>query len=154
MTLFYFNAEHAIREHDFIIENSGGSHGMLNRNLLESVLEHIKNDNYYPTIEEKLCHLFFSITKNHAFNDGNKRSAIVLSAYFLELNGFDFRINTFIRHMENIVVYVADNSINKKFLFEIISSILYEENFPEELQVKMVSTLNKNQPFESDDGNY
>lgn len=141
MVYFYFDTEHAIKEHDFIIEKSGGSYGILNRGLLESVLGHIQNDDYYPTIEDKICHLFFSVNKNHAFNDGNKRASIVLSAYFMELNGFDFRVDRFIRETENVAVHVADNRIDKELLFEIICSILYEEEYSEELQIKIIDAI-------------
>lgn len=141
MPYFYFDTAHAIREHDFIIEKSGGIKGAINIGLIDSVLEHIQNDFYYPEIEDKLCHLFFSINKNHAFNDGNKRTAIGLSAYFMELNGFDFRVSGFIREMENITVHVADNRIDKDLLHEIICSLLYEMEYSEELQLKIVNAL-------------
>ena len=87
----------------------------------------------------KLTHLFFSINKNHCFKDGNKRASIVFSVYFLELNNCSFIIERFIREMENIVVDVADNRIDKNLLFEIIYSILYEVEFSEELKLKIVN---------------
>jgi death-on-curing protein len=88
---FYFDIHYAFEVHDWIIENSGGFPGTNNPGLLESALEHIQNDLYYPEIQDKLTHLVFSINKFHAFADGNKRSSIALGAYFLELNGYDFR---------------------------------------------------------------
>lgn len=141
MDYFYFNTEHAIIEQDFIIENSGGRKGIINIGLVDSVLEHIKNDLYYPEFENKVCHLFFSINKNHAFEDGNKRTSIVLTAYFLEANGFDYKVGRFIREMENIAVHVADNKIDKLLLQEIITSILYENDYDEELQLKIVNAI-------------
>lgn len=60
MTVFnYFSTEYAIFVHDQIIINSGGILGIINNGLLESSIEHIKNDLYYPNIEDKLTHLFF-----------------------------------------------------------------------------------------------
>jgi death-on-curing protein len=141
MDYFYFNTEHAIKEQDFIIENSGGRKGIINIGLVDSVLEHIKNDLYYPEFENKVCHLFFSINKNHAFEDGNKRTSIVLTAYFLEANGFDYKVGRFIREMENIAVHVADNKVDKLLLQEIITSILYENDYDEELQLKIVNAI-------------
>jgi len=76
--ILYFDITHAIEVHDWIIENSGGLAGINNLGLLESSLEHIQNDNYYPKIEDKLTHLVFSIIKFHAFTDANKRSSIAL----------------------------------------------------------------------------
>ncbi|MBF4349058.1 type II toxin-antitoxin system death-on-curing family toxin, partial [Vibrio anguillarum] len=124
----------AVSTHDWIIEKSGGLTGTKDLGQLESPLEHIQNDWYYPEIEDKLTHLVFSINKNHAFNDGNKRSSLALGAYFLELNGFDYIVQHFVREMENIAVWVADNVINKELLHKIISSILYDDEYSIELK--------------------
>lgn len=137
----YFDIEHAIRTHDFIIENSGGNSGIINSGKIESVLEHIQNDLYYPEFEDKLTHLVFSVNKFHAFNDGNKRTSIALGAYLLEVNGIDFCIDKFIIEMENIAVYVADNKIDKELLHEIITSILIEDEYNEELKLKIIDAL-------------
>ena len=144
MTFIYFDSEHAIQVHDEIIAKSGGIQGILNIGLLESVIEHVQNDMYYPEIEHKITHLLFSINKNHAFQDGNKRSSVALSAYFMELNGFDFCVNKFFREIENIAVDVADNRVNKDLLFEIISSILYEDDYSEGLKLKLIHAKTQN----------
>ena len=92
MAFAYFDTSHAIEVHDEIINQSGGVLGILNINLLESVIEHVQNDLYYPDLEHKLTHLFYSSNKNHSFQDGNKRASIALSAYFLEINNCSFRV--------------------------------------------------------------
>lgn len=140
MAFMYFDTVHAIEVHDEIINNSGGVLGILNIGLLESTLEHVQNDFYYPEIEHKLTHLFYSINKNHSFQDGNKRASIALSAYFLEINNCDFRVKRFISEMENIAVDVADNRIDKDLLFEIIHSIIYEDDYTEELKIKIINS--------------
>ena len=43
--------------------------------------------------------------------------------------------------MENIAVYVADNKIDKELLHEIIYSILIEDDFNEELKLKIIDAL-------------
>lgn len=43
------------------------------------------------------------------------------------------------REMENITVDVADNRIDKDLLFEIIESILYEDDYNEELKLKIIA---------------
>ena len=54
----YIDIDQALRIHEKTVEVSGGgSLGRINIGLLESVLEHIQNDDYYPTFEEKLTHL-------------------------------------------------------------------------------------------------
>lgn len=138
---FYFNAAHAVSVHDWIIEHSGGLAGTKDIGQLESPLEHIQNDLYYPEMEDKLTHLVFSINKNHAFNDGNKRSSLVLGAYFLELNGFDYVVKRFVAEMENIAVWVADNVIDKDLLHQIISSVLYEDDYPESIKLAIFEAV-------------
>lgn len=145
MEFSYFDVEHAITVHDDIIERSGGIQGILNPGQLESSLEHLQNDLYYPDIEDKLTYLFFAINKNHCFQDGNKRSSIALSAYFLEINNLDFKVSTFIKEMENIAVDVADNRIDKDLLYEIITSIIYEDSYSEELQLKIIAAKSSGQ---------
>ncbi len=137
----FFDIKQAIRTHDFIIEKSGGRTGVVNIGKIESVLEHIKNDLYYPEFEDKLTHLVFSVNKFHAFSDGNKRTSIALGAYFLEVNGIDYCIDKFIIEMENIAVYVADNKIDKELLREIVSSILLEDTYNETLKLKIIDAL-------------
>lgn len=138
----YFDASHAIGVHDWIIEYSGGLHGTKNIGQLESVLEHVQNDIYYPSFEEKLNHLVFAINKFHAFNDGNKRSSIVLGSYFLELNGYDYCVQDFIIKMENITVWLAESKITKELLLKLISCIIMEEEYSETLMLELICAVN------------
>ena len=139
MNYLYFDMEHSIKQHDYIIEQSGGLSGIKNKGHLEAVLEFVKIDDYYPTIEEKATYLFYALNKNHTFNDGNKRSSIVLTAYFFQINGLGFIVGRFIREIENIAVDVADNVIDRDLLFEIISSFIYENEFNEDLKFKIIN---------------
>ena len=143
--LFYFDITHAIDVHDWIIEHSGGRAGILEIGSLESALEHIQNDMYYPSLEEKLTHLVFAINKFHAFNDGNKRSSIALGAYFLELNGYDYCVKQFVTEMENISVWVAENRIDKDLLGDIITSIIIDDEYPEALKLKIFEAVASNE---------
>jgi|TARA_R100001039_G_C1785232_1_gene69720 death-on-curing protein len=143
ITVLYFDLDHAIREHDWIIENSGGLPGTNSIGQLSSVLDHVQNDLYYPTFEEKLTHLVFSINKFHAFCDGNKRSSLVLGAYFLELNGYDYCVRKFVLEMENIVVWVAEGKISKDLLLKLITSLILDEDYPENLKLELVEALDK-----------
>ena len=141
----YFDITHGVNTHDWIIENSGGLSGTKDIGQLASPLEHIQNDDYYPEIEDKLTHLVFSINKHHAFTDGNKRSSLALGAYFLELNGFDYIVKRFIKDMENIAVWVADNVIDKSLLRQIITSILYEDDYSEGIKLAIFEAVQHQQ---------
>jgi death on curing protein len=137
----YFDAQHAFRVHDWIIEHSGGLPGVKDLGQLESVLAHIQNDDYYPSFDDKLTHLIFGINKFHAFNDGNKRSSLTLGAYFLTLNGYDYCVPQFVVQMENIVVAVAEGSINKGLLQRLVISLIEEDDFSDDLKLALLEAL-------------
>lgn len=137
----YFDAQHAVRVHDWIIEHSGGLPGVKDLGQLESVLAHIQNDDYYPSFDDKLTHLIFGINKFHAFNDGNKRSSLTLGAYFLTLNGYDYCVPQFVVQMENIVVAVAEGSINKGLLQRLVISLVEEDDFSDDLKLALLEAL-------------
>lgn len=139
MSFLYFSLEYAIIVHDYIISHSGGFKGIKDRGLLASTLEFVKNDNYYPNIEDKATYLFFSLIKNHAFNDGNKRSSIALTAFFFELNNMDHLISRFMNDMENLAVDIADNRISRDLLYEIMESFIYEDELSDELKIKIIN---------------
>ena len=146
MALNFFTSDYAIKIHDKIVEISGGRAGIKDYGNIDSPLAHIQNDDYYPTFEDKLTHLIFSFNKFHAFNDGNKRTSIAIGAFFLEVNGLDFFVNKFIIEMENIAVTVADNVIEKELLSEIIRSLINEEDYNEELKLKIINSLEQINP--------
>ena len=141
MSYVYFPLERAVEEHDKIIAISGGKNGMLNRNLLESSLVFIQNDEYYPEFHDKLTHLVFSIAMNHCFVDGNKRSSIALGAYFLEVNGRGNIVPAFIVEMENVVLWVAKGLIPKEMLLEVSKSLLECGGLTEEIKLKLTEAL-------------
>jgi death-on-curing protein len=45
------------------------------------------------------------------------------------------------RRIANFSIYVAENKINKDFLLEIITSLLNEDDFSEQLKIKIVNRL-------------
>lgn len=149
MRLIYFTPAYAIKIHDKIVQLSGGREGIKDLGNIESPLAHIQNDDYYPTFEEKLCHLVFSFNKFHAFNDANKRTSIGVGAFFLEVNGLEIYVDKFIIEMENIAVTVADNLIDKELLNEIIYSIINDIEYTEDLKLKIIHALS--QVSEEDD---
>lgn len=142
MAFVYPTVQHAVDIHKKTVEVSGGgSTGSLDLKKLESVLVHIQNDDYYPTFEDKLTHLFFCSNKFHCFEDGNKRIAIALGAHFLILNGYVFVSSRFIHEMENISYHVAAGSIDKEFLKEIITAVINDAMDNEELKLKLYNAM-------------
>lgn len=148
MAIIYITIQQAISTHGLTIEKSGGgTDGALELEKLESVLEHIQNDLYYPTFEAKLTHLFHSACKFHCFQDGNKRIAITLCAQMLLMNGYLRSIEAFIREAENISYHVAAGAISKELLGEWMLAILTGEEDDESLKLAIFNAIDN---YESD----
>lgn len=142
MPIIYPSIEQAIKVHQKTVEVSGGGIlGQLDLGRLESVLQHIQNDDYYPTFASKLTHLFFCTCMFHCFQDGNKRIAISLSAQFLILNGYLFIAGRFIREMENISYYVAAGRIDKDLLGDILTAFLNGQQDSEEIKLRILNAI-------------
>lgn len=140
--MIYLTIGDIIETHRITVSVSGGgSSGLLEIGKLESVLQHIQNDSYYPTFEEKLNHLVFCANKFHCFEDGNKRIAIAIGAKFLLNNGYVFIVPRFIQEMENISYHIAAGKIEKELLLEIIRSIIFEHEFSESLKLKIYNAI-------------
>lgn len=147
MALIYLTLEQVIETHAKTVEVSGGGTlGHLELGKLDSVLQNIQNDDYYPSFEEKLTHLFFSACKFHCFQDGNKRIAITLSAQLLLLNGYLYCASSFIREMENISYHVAAGNIDKDLLREVITAHLQEDSDNEALKLKILNAISEKMP--------
>jgi len=146
MHIYYITIDQAVEIHKKTVEKSGGGViGYLELGTLEGVLENIKNDTYYPTFADKLTHLFFCACKFHSFLDGNKRIAITLCAQFLLLNGYLYCAGQFLRDMENISYHVADGSINKELLHELMAAFFDENMDSETLKLKLLHAISKSE---------
>lgn len=66
--------------------------GLQGRGLLESALAQPQQTFFgeylYPSTPDKAAALIWSVTKNHAFNDGNKRAALTTGYFFLAFNRY------------------------------------------------------------------
>ena len=142
--LYFKSIEEIIAIHHKTIEASGGgTDGIINLNSLECAIVQIQNDEYYPEFEDKLTHLFWVANKSHCFQDGNKRIAISICGMFLLMNGLMHIAATFFYRMESISLHVAAGNIDNELLHEIITSILYEEDYNETLKVKILDAFSK-----------
>jgi len=147
--VLYINIEQALSIHEKTVQVSGGgSLGTINTGTLESVLEHIQNDDYYPTFEEKLTHLVYAVNRNHSFSDGNKRLSISLGVQFLNLNGYLYCLRRFIPEMENISYHLAAGLIERELLQRILHSMIENErDFDEELKLEIFTIISQDITF-------
>jgi death-on-curing protein len=147
MAWIYLTLEQAIEIHGKTVEVSGGgSTGQLEIGKLDAVLQHIQNDDYYPTFDAKLTHLFFCACKFHCFQDGNKRIAITLCAQMLLFNGYLRSVNGFIRESENISYHVAAGNISKELLGRWIKAVLSGAEDDESLKLDIYLAISSGLP--------
>ena len=76
--------------HTQMTEATGGADGIRDVGLLESAVygayAAFDGNDVYPTIVEKAARLAYSIIKNHAFVDGNKRIGVFVMLVTLRMN--------------------------------------------------------------------
>jgi death on curing protein len=105
--------------HEAQLAEHGGSAGIRDQGLLESALMRPQNVFLYSpgaTLYDLAASYAIGLAKNHAFVDGNKRTAWLACALFLELNGISM-----IAAQEDVVAImlgVADGSVNEEQLSE------------------------------------
>lgn len=88
----YLTAEQVLFIHARLITETGGEHGMLNLGLLQSAVARpqasFDRQDLYSDLFSKAAALLESLVGNHAFVDGNKRTAITSTGLFLRINGY------------------------------------------------------------------
>ena len=86
----WLNKQIVLAIHNQQIVEHGGSPGLLNPGILESSLAsplNIYNYEENPSVFDLAAAYGFSMVKNHAFFDGNKRVAFMSMFVFLKING-------------------------------------------------------------------
>lgn len=87
--------EQVLMLHSQLIEETGGSDGVRDYNLLESAIESpfqsFGGGELYPTIQAKAARLGYGLIKNHCMIDGNKRIGTHAMLVFLALNGIELK---------------------------------------------------------------
>ena len=85
----WIDPEVLLAAHEEQLHEHGGAPGIRDRGLFESALARPRNQAAYgePDAAELAAAYAFGIARNHAFVDGNKRTALVALEFFLDLNG-------------------------------------------------------------------
>lgn len=86
----YLSLEDVLGIHQDSIDAFGGSHGLRDRDGLESAVMRPQSGYYDDVIAEGAA-LWESLSQNHPFVDGNKRTAIACMAAHLAINGYVIR---------------------------------------------------------------
>src|ERR1700683_794373 len=81
----YLTVGEVLAMHADQIERYGGTHGVRDQGLLEAAL-YRPQTGYYADLIEEAAALWESLSQNHAFIDGNKRTAFAAMYTFLAIN--------------------------------------------------------------------
>ena len=85
---------------------------------LQTPFQTFNNKGLYKTFEDKAAMLFYLMNKNHPFQNGNKRVAVVTLYYFLISNGRNLKVNNirlyeFAKEVAGSEASDKDNTISK-----------------------------------------
>ncbi|WP_339376812.1 type II toxin-antitoxin system death-on-curing family toxin [Nostoc sp. 106C] len=86
-----------IKIHERQIETFGGTAGIKDEGLLDSALAQRQatfgGELLHPTIYEQAAAYLYHLAMNHAFIDGNKRTAFAVMDTFITLNGYSLNLS-------------------------------------------------------------
>jgi len=101
--------EQVLNLHSQLIAATGGTDGVRDYALLDSALQApfqgFAGVDIYPTVQQKAARLAYSLIKNHAFIDGNKRVGAHALLIFLLLNKINLEYTQ--QELIDIVLAVA-----------------------------------------------
>ena len=128
--IVYIDYDEALTIYGKMIDASdGGFEGVRDEGGIRATLDFVQNDLYYPTFAEKLTYLMYRFCSGHFFNDGNKRIALTLGAYFLHKNNYYWHACICMRTLESIIYHVAASNINQDLLLRIVNSFLTSKDY-------------------------
>ena len=112
----YLTVGEVLEIYSRVMEQSGGSVGILNLGALESAAAQPRmtfhGEELYPTIVEKASALGFSLIQNHPFVDGNKRTGHAAMEAFLMFNGYE--ISASVDEQAGIILGVASGKVDRQ----------------------------------------
>jgi death-on-curing protein len=110
----YLTAEQVLFIHARLISETGGMHGVRELGLLLSAVARpqatFDGQDLYPNLFLKAAALLESLVGNHAFVDGNKRTAITSAGLFLRINGY--RLTADNQQLEAFILQCAQRLVS------------------------------------------
>ena len=140
----YLSYDEVLMVYEKTIEKSGGGFsGIRDPGGIDSVIEFVQNDLYYPDFVSKISYLVFRFCSGHFFNDGNKRIALTLGVYFLHKNQHYWAATQFMQRLEAVIYHIAASNIDDELLHRIMQCIVACTDFDEALKIDIANAMNK-----------
>ena len=118
--MIVLSTQKVMQLHQFLMQETGGLDGIRDEGLFDSAVQGpfatFGGQELYPSIEEKAAKLGVTLTKNHAFLDGNKRIGMYVMLTFLEVNGV--HLNCTNEDVVHAGLSVADGSMKYEDLLD------------------------------------
>lgn len=136
MDVVYLSVNDVLDLHAEAIAQFGGMDGLRSQDLLESAVfqpqQSLFGEDAYPSFSSKAAAYAYFIAMNHAFFDGNKRTAAAAMLTFLYLNGF--HLNRPDKTIENVIAQMAAKECSKGGFFHWVELAMkpYMESTQEE----------------------
>ena len=116
----------AIAIHQYLINEFGGSLGIRDEGLLESALAQPQatfgGELLHPSIADQAAAYLYHLAKNHAFVDGNKRTALGVTEAFLRLNGYNLSLSD--QGLYELTLRTAKGELDKAGIVEVLRAHL------------------------------
>jgi death-on-curing protein len=108
----YVSAEDIIYIHDIIIRDTGGSPGLRERGLLDSIVKKPHSSfgghDLYPALFDKAATIYEALRNYRVFIDGNKRTAALSMYRLLAVNGYGLSATN--KQLEDYTLFMATDN--------------------------------------------
>lgn len=112
----YLSAQQILVLHALVIDETGGSHGVRDIALLESIAHKPRTKfggkELYKGIFLKAAMLLEAIVNYHVFVDGNKRTGLITAGRFLSINSYELHASN--KDMQSLALAVATKKMDSK----------------------------------------
>ena len=144
----YISYEELVNVYAKTIANSGGGlSGIRDDGGIQSLLQFVQDDEYYPDFVDKLTYLVYGFCYGHYFLDGNKRISLTVGVYFLIKNGYYSLAINFMKEVEELIYHVAAGNIDRDLLKRALKCVVDSVDYDEELKLDIISAMSKGLPF-------
>jgi death-on-curing protein len=116
----YLTVEEVQKLHQQVLNETGGGSGVRDQGALEAAVAQPQmtfgGQELYSTLADKAGALGFSLAMNHAFVDGNKRTAHAAMEVFLVLNGAE--LDASVDEQEKVMLELAAGNLDREAFVE------------------------------------
>lgn len=124
MEVKYLTAQQLIElNKQVVLQVDGANYGVQSTESLHVVIEQpaqvVFGHELYPTIWLKAAFILQKITKKHVFVDGNKRTALMASLYFINQNGYRLINNEIVNQAGDFILSVTNSPDNEETMLQI-----------------------------------